>query len=80
MQNLMLMMCHYPNLGGACDCQLCRKGNLLQSIESSTTQIWVAVCHQYGISAVVAQMSFWEETSGGVPKCGLFSQASFLLM
>ena len=35
------------------------------------------MCHQYGISAVVAQMSFREETSGGVTKCGLFSQASF---
>ena len=78
MQNSMLMMCHYPNLGSACD-WLCRKGNLLQSIES-TTQIWVVVCHQYGISAVVAQLSFREETSGGVTKCGLFSQASFLLM
>ena len=74
----MLTMCHYPNLGSACD-WMCRKRNLLQSIES-TTQIWVVMCHQYGISAVVAQMSFREETSGGVTKCGLFSQASFLLM
>ena len=75
MQNSMLMMCHYPNLGNACD-WLCRKGNLLQSIKS-TTQIWVVVCHQYEISAVVAQMSFREETSDGVAKFGLFSQASF---
>ena len=75
MQNSMLMMCHYPNLGNACD-WLCRKGNLLQSIKS-TTQIWVVVCHQYEISVVVAQMSFREETSDGVAKFGLFSQASF---
>ena len=71
----MLMMHHYPNLGNACD-WLCRKGNLLQSIKS-TTQIWVVVCHQYEISVVVAQMSFREETSDGVAKFGLFSQASF---
>ena len=75
MQNSMLMACHYPNLGSACD-WLCYKGNLLQSIES-TTQIWVVVRHQYGISAVVAQMSIREETSSGVAKCGPFSQASF---
>ena len=75
MQNSMLMMRHYPNLGNACD-WLCRKGNLLQSIKS-TTQIWVVVCHQYEISVVVAQMSFREETSDGVAKFGLFSQASF---
>ena len=68
-------MCHYTNLGNACD-WLCRKGNLLQSIKS-TTQIWVVVCHQYEISVVVAQMSFREETSDGVAKFGLFSQASF---
>ena len=49
---------------------------MLQSIKS-TTQIWVVVCHQYEISVVVAQMSFREETSDGVAKFGLFSQASF---
>ena len=30
---------------------------------------------QYGISALVSQTSFREETSGGVVKCPLFSQA-----
>ena len=30
---------------------------------------------QYGISALVSQTSFREETSGGVVKCRLFSQA-----
>ena len=33
--------------------------------------------HLYGISAVVAQMSFRWETSGEVAKCRLFSQADF---
>jgi len=31
--------------------------------------------HQYGISALVFQTSFRGETSGGVAKCRLFSQA-----
>ena len=33
-------------------------------------------CHQYGISALVSQMSFCRETVGGVAKCRLFSQAA----
>ena len=31
--------------------------------------------HRYGISAPVSQTSFGGETSGGVAKCRLFSQA-----
>ena len=31
--------------------------------------------HQYGISALISQSSFRVETSGGVEKCRLFSQA-----
>ena len=42
----------------------------------STTQIWVVTCHQYGISALVSQMSFGGETSGSVAKCRLFFQAT----
>ena len=42
----------------------------------STTQIWVVTRHQYGISVVVSQTSFLGETSGGVAKCRLFSQAN----
>ena len=38
----------------------------------SATQIWVVTVHQYGISSVVSQMSFRQETSGGVAKCPLF--------
>ena len=49
-------------------------GNLSQPIRS-TTQIWVAKRHQYGISVLVSQTSFGGETSGGVTKCRLFSQA-----
>ena len=41
----------------------------------STTQIWVVTSHQYGTSALVSQTSFRGETSGGVAKCRLFSQA-----
>ena len=46
----------------------CHKGNLLQPI-------WVVTHHQYGISAFISQMSFRGETSSGVAKCWLFSQA-----
>ena len=67
------MTCHYPDLGGASD-WLCRVGNLIQPIRS-TTQIWVVTRHQYGISALVSQTSFRGETSGSVAKCRLFSQA-----
>ena len=42
----------------------------------STTQIWVVTVHQYGISALVSQMSFGRETNGSVAKCRLFSQAN----
>ena len=48
--------------------------NLIQPIRS-TTQIWVVMRHQYGISALVSQKSFGGETSSGVAKCRLFSQA-----
>ena len=37
--------------------------------------LWVVNCHQYGISALVSQMSFGRETSGSIVKCRLFSQA-----
>ena len=45
-------------------------------IRSTRTQIWVVTCHPYGISALVSQTSFGGETSGGVAKCRLFSQAT----
>ena len=45
----------------------------------STTQTWVVMRHQCGISAVVPQRSFRGETSGRVVKCRLFSQAVYCL-
>ena len=48
---------------------------LLQPIRS-TTQIWVVTRHRYGISAHDSQERFRGETSGGVAKCRLFSQAT----
>ena len=72
--NSILMTRHYPDLGSASDFSR-RVGNLTQPIRS-TTQIWVVTCHQYGISALVSQMSFGRETSGSIAKCWLFSQAT----
>ena len=43
----------------------------------SNIQIFVLTRHQYGISALISQTSFRGETSGGVLKCQLFTQASY---
>ena len=67
------MTCHYLDLGSASDWS-CRVGNLIQPIRS-TTQIWVVMRHQYGISVLVSQTSFGGETSGRIAKCRLFPQA-----
>ena len=48
---------------------------LLQPIRS-TTQIWVVTRHRYGISEHDSQERFRGETSVGVAKCRLFSQAT----
>ena len=40
---------------------------------STTTQIWVATCHQNGISTVVPQTPFYWETSNSIAKRRLFS-------
>ena len=53
----------------------CKK--LLQSIRS-TTQIWVVICHQYWISVLPSSNIILEETSGGMVKSWLFSQAIVL--
>ena len=66
------MMHRHPDLGSASD-WLCCVGNLIQPIRS-TTQIWVVMYHQYGISALVSQTSFGRGTSGSFAKCQLFSQ------
>ena len=53
--------------------RLCRMGNLLQPIRS-TTWIWVGMRHHYEFSALVSKASVHRETSGSVTKCWLFSQ------
>ena len=68
-----LMTRHYPDRGNVSDWS-CLVGNLLQLIRGAT-QIWVVMRSQYGISALVSPTSFRGETSGGVAKCRLFSQA-----
>ena len=72
-RNSILMTCQYSDLGWATDWFYYAR-NLLQPIRS-TSQIWVVMRHQYGISEVFAQKSFQRETSGVVVKCQLFSQA-----
>ena len=62
---------HYPDLASASD-WLCRVGNLIQPIRS-TTQICLVTRHQYGISPIVAQTSFRGETSGEDEMSTVFS-------
>ena len=76
-RNYILMTPPYPDLGSASD-WLSQISNRTQPIRC-TTQVWVVTRHQYGISLLVSQSSFHEETSGGVAKCQLFSQASLFL-
>ena len=65
---------HYPDAGSASDWSSCVE-NLIQQIRS-TTKIWVVTRHQYGISALVYQVSFGAETTAGsINNCRLFSQA-----
>ena len=61
------------DFGSASDWSFCME-NLLRPIRS-TIQIWLVAHHQYGILVLVAQTSFHSETSCGVTKCWLFSQA-----
>ena len=70
------MTCYYPDLGCASYCL--KQISLVARPMKSTTQIWVVTRDQYGISALVPQTSFRGETSGGVAKCRLFSQANVL--
>ena len=61
---------HYPDLGSASD--WLNQISLAARPIRSTTEICVVTRHQYGISALVSQMSFGRETSVSVAKCGLF--------
>ena len=76
-RNSILKKRHYPDLGCASD-RSCRVGNFLQPIRS-TTEIWVVTRNQYGIFACISQTSFRRETSDGIAKCCLFSQARNIL-
>ena len=76
-RNSILMTCHYPDLGSNSD-WLKQISDAERPIRS-TTQIFVVTRHQYGISALVSQTSFRRETSGGVSKCRLFSQATLIV-
>ena len=70
-----MMTCHYPDLGSASD-WLNQISHAARPIKS-TTHNWVVTCLQYGISALVSQMSFRVETSFGVARCRLCSQANW---
>ena len=72
-RNSILMTRHYPDLGSASD-WLNQISQVARPIRS-TTQIWVVMHHQYGISALVSQTSFGEDTSGSMAKCQLCLQS-----
>ena len=69
-----LMTRHYPDLGGASD-RLKQISDAPRPIRSNT-QIWVATCHQHGIS----QTSFRGENSDNVTKWRLFSQPTYFIV
>ena len=70
------MTSHYPDLGSTSDWlkQISRAAEPIRR----TTEIWVVTRHQYGISLLVSQTSFREETSGDSAKSRLFSQVMFV--
>ena len=63
------------------DMSIPRSGSAFWLVEANfqpirpTTQIWVVKGHQYGIFVLISQTSFCMETSCGLVKCRLFSQA-----
>ena len=69
-RNSTLMTRHYPDLGSPSD-WLNQISHAARPIRS-TTQIWVATRHQYGISALISQTSFRGEISGGVANVDCF--------
>ena len=73
-RNSILITRHYPDLGSVSD-WLNQIFHSSQAIRS-TTQIWVVTRYHWNFCAV-CQTSFGGETSGGVAKCRLFSQAAF---
>ena len=75
----MLTTRHYPDLGNASD-WLKQISQAARPIRSSA-QVWVVTRHQtkYGVSVLVSQTSFRGETSGGIARYRLFSQARAIL-
>ena len=65
---------HYPDLCSSSDWS--KQISRAARPPRNNTQIWIVTRHQYGISTLVSQTSFRGETSGGVTKFPLFSQAS----
>ena len=45
-------------------------------VSTNQKQVWVVTPHQFGISTPFSQTSYREDTTGGVAKCRLFSQAT----
>ena len=78
-RNSILTTRHYPDLGNASD-WLKQISPAARPIRSSV-QVWVVTRHQtkYGVSVLVSQTSFRGETSGGIARYRLFSQASAIL-
>ena len=74
-RNSILMTRHYPDLGSASD--WLNQISYAALPVRSTTQISIATCHQYGISALVSERLFVGETSGSVAKYRLFSRANY---
>ena len=65
--NSILTTCHFRDLGSASD--WLKQISLAAQPIRITTQIWVVKRHQYGISALVPQMSFRAENNEGITNC-----------
>ena len=64
---------HCPDLGSASD--WLKENSLAAQPIRSTTKDLGSARHQYGISVLVTQTSFYEGSSGELAKRQLFSQA-----
>ena len=64
---------HYPDLGNAF--VWLKQISLASRPIRTTTEIWIVMCHQYVISALVSYTSIHGQTGDVVAECWLFSQA-----
>ena len=64
---------HYVDMGGGS--KRTKRISLAAQLIKSTIQIGIVARHHYGISAVFAKTLFPGETSDGVAKCRVLSQA-----